>query len=52
MCCMQARAKHDTVNTVTAGCVTGGSMSARGIYLPPLPHLFCHRLRELLLKAV
>lgn len=33
MCCMQARAKHDTVNTVTAGCVTGGSMSARGIYL-------------------
>jgi len=25
----KARAKHDTVNTVTAGCVTGGSMSAR-----------------------
>ncbi|KAF8052597.1 hypothetical protein N665_1540s0019 [Sinapis alba] len=26
----KARAKHDTVNTAVAGCVTGGSMSARG----------------------
>jgi import inner membrane translocase subunit TIM22 len=26
----KARAKHDTVNTAIAGCVTGGSMSARG----------------------
>jgi import inner membrane translocase subunit TIM22 len=25
----KARAKHDAVNTATAGCVTGGSMSAR-----------------------
>ncbi|XP_022735549.1 mitochondrial import inner membrane translocase subunit TIM22-4-like isoform X2 [Durio zibethinus] len=26
----KARAKHDTTNTVVAGCVTGGTMSARG----------------------
>ncbi|XVF09447.1 hypothetical protein REPUB_Repub07fG0093400 [Reevesia pubescens] len=26
----KARAKHDTTNTVIAGCVTGGTMSARG----------------------
>lgn len=26
----KARAKHDTTNTVVAGCVTGGSMSAKG----------------------
>ncbi|XP_050236498.1 mitochondrial import inner membrane translocase subunit TIM22-4 [Mercurialis annua] len=26
----KARAKHDVTNTVVAGCVTGGSMSARG----------------------
>ncbi|KAF2314378.1 hypothetical protein GH714_025854 [Hevea brasiliensis] len=26
----KARAKHDATNTVVAGCVTGGSMSARG----------------------
>ncbi|CAN6980081.1 unnamed protein product [Brassica rapa subsp. trilocularis] len=26
----KARAKHDTTNTAFAGCVTGGSMSARG----------------------
>ncbi|EOA38615.1 hypothetical protein CARUB_v10010466mg [Capsella rubella] len=26
----KARAKHDTTNTAIAGCVTGGSMSARG----------------------
>ncbi|GAB2274267.1 hypothetical protein Dimus_009033 [Dionaea muscipula] len=25
-----ARAKHDTTNTVVAGCVTGGAISARG----------------------
>jgi import inner membrane translocase subunit TIM22 len=25
----KARAKHDAVNTATAGCVTGGSMSVR-----------------------
>jgi ribulose kinase len=29
MCGVQARAKHDAVNTATAGCVTGGCMSAR-----------------------
>ncbi|KAL1204187.1 Mitochondrial import inner membrane translocase subunit TIM22-1 [Cardamine amara subsp. amara] len=30
-CCIeQRRAKHDTINTAFAGCVTGGSMSARG----------------------
>lgn len=28
--CAQARAKHDTTNTVVAGCVTGGSISAKG----------------------
>ncbi|MBA0564225.1 hypothetical protein Goarm_007716 [Gossypium armourianum] len=28
----KARAKHDTTNTVVAGCVTGGTMSAKGIY--------------------
>jgi hypothetical protein len=33
MCGVQARAKHDAVNTATAGCVTGGCMSARGIPL-------------------
>jgi hypothetical protein len=33
ICGMQARAKHDAVNTATAGCVTGGSMSVRGILL-------------------
>ncbi|KAL2509075.1 mitochondrial import inner membrane translocase subunit TIM22-4 [Forsythia ovata] len=26
----KARAKHDTTNTVVAGCVTGGTISARG----------------------
>ncbi|GAV66564.1 Tim17 domain-containing protein [Cephalotus follicularis] len=26
----KARAKHDTTNTVVAGCVTGGAMSAKG----------------------
>lgn len=26
----KARAKHDTTNTVVAGCVTGGTMSAKG----------------------
>ncbi|KAI4297112.1 hypothetical protein L6164_037016 [Bauhinia variegata] len=26
----KARAKHDTTNTVVAGCATGGSMSAKG----------------------
>ncbi|KAG8637223.1 mitochondrial import inner membrane translocase subunit TIM22-4 [Manihot esculenta] len=26
----KARAKHDVTNTVVAGCVTGGSMSAKG----------------------
>ncbi|KAJ0247850.1 hypothetical protein HA466_0162530 [Hirschfeldia incana] len=26
----KARAKHDIVNTAVAGCVTGGTMSARG----------------------
>ncbi|XP_022775116.1 mitochondrial import inner membrane translocase subunit TIM22-4 [Durio zibethinus] len=26
----KARAKHDTTNTVIAGCVTGGTISARG----------------------
>lgn len=26
----KARAKHDTTNTVVAGCVTGGALSARG----------------------
>ncbi|ONK62659.1 uncharacterized protein A4U43_C07F6530 [Asparagus officinalis] len=26
----KARAKHDMTNTVVAGCVTGGAMSARG----------------------
>ncbi|XP_030474159.1 mitochondrial import inner membrane translocase subunit TIM22-4-like [Syzygium oleosum] len=26
----KARAKHDTTNTVVAGCVTGGTLSARG----------------------
>ncbi|XP_072960315.1 mitochondrial import inner membrane translocase subunit TIM22-4 [Typha angustifolia] len=26
----QARAKHDTTNTVVAGCVTGGTLSAKG----------------------
>ncbi|KAK6935676.1 hypothetical protein RJ641_032706 [Dillenia turbinata] len=26
----KARAKHDTTNTVVAGCVTGGAISARG----------------------
>ena len=26
----KARAKHDTTNTVIAGCVTGGAISARG----------------------
>ena len=26
----QARAKHDTTNTVVAGCVTGGAISAKG----------------------
>ncbi|KAK9940860.1 hypothetical protein M0R45_017500 [Rubus argutus] len=26
----KARAKHDTTNTVVAGCVTGGVMSAKG----------------------
>eukprot|EP00257_Ricinus_communis_P016129 XP_015574197.1 mitochondrial import inner membrane translocase subunit TIM22-4 isoform X2 [Ricinus communis] len=26
----KARAKHDITNTVVAGCVTGGSMSAKG----------------------
>lgn len=26
----KARAKHDTTNTAIAGCVTGGSLSARG----------------------
>ncbi|XP_047339077.1 mitochondrial import inner membrane translocase subunit TIM22-1-like [Impatiens glandulifera] len=26
----KARAKHDITNTVAAGCVTGGAMSARG----------------------
>ncbi|OMO65244.1 Mitochondrial inner membrane translocase subunit Tim17/Tim22/Tim23/peroxisomal protein PMP24 [Corchorus olitorius] len=26
----KGRAKHDTTNTVVAGCVTGGAMSARG----------------------
>ncbi|XP_020267350.1 mitochondrial import inner membrane translocase subunit TIM22-4-like isoform X2 [Asparagus officinalis] len=27
----KARAKHDMTNTVVAGCVTGGAMSARGL---------------------
>ncbi|XP_016650332.1 PREDICTED: mitochondrial import inner membrane translocase subunit TIM22-4-like isoform X2 [Prunus mume] len=27
----KARAKHDTTNTVVAGCVTGGALSAKGI---------------------
>ncbi|KAL0697876.1 hypothetical protein Bca4012_053998 [Brassica carinata] len=27
----KARAKHDIINTAVAGCVTGGTMSARGI---------------------
>lgn len=26
----KARAKHDTTNTVVAGCVTGGAISAKG----------------------
>ncbi|KAF8394870.1 hypothetical protein HHK36_018807 [Tetracentron sinense] len=26
----KARAKHDTTNTVVAGCVTGGALSAKG----------------------
>ncbi|KAJ0978359.1 hypothetical protein J5N97_013833 [Dioscorea zingiberensis] len=26
----KARAKHDTTNTLVAGCVTGGSLSAKG----------------------
>ncbi|KAF4392231.1 hypothetical protein F8388_012687 [Cannabis sativa] len=26
----KARAKHDTTNTVVAGCVTGGTISAKG----------------------
>uniref|UniRef100_A0A0D6R2T6 Mitochondrial import inner membrane translocase subunit TIM22 n=1 Tax=Araucaria cunninghamii TaxID=56994 RepID=A0A0D6R2T6_ARACU len=26
----KARAKHDTTNTVAAGCVTGGALSAKG----------------------
>ncbi|XP_077233029.1 mitochondrial import inner membrane translocase subunit Tim17/Tim22/Tim23 family protein [Tasmannia lanceolata] len=26
----KTRAKHDTVNTVVAGCVTGGALSAKG----------------------
>ncbi|CAN6470793.1 unnamed protein product [Victoria cruziana] len=26
----KARAKHDTTNTVVAGCVTGGTLSAKG----------------------
>ncbi|CAH9121077.1 unnamed protein product [Cuscuta epithymum] len=26
----KARAKHDTTNTAVAGCVTGGTLSARG----------------------
>lgn len=29
---LQARARHDATNTVVAGCVTGGSMSARGLF--------------------
>ncbi|KAG8370194.1 hypothetical protein BUALT_Bualt14G0091800 [Buddleja alternifolia] len=30
----KARAKHDITNTVVAGCVTGGTMSARGLDEP------------------
>jgi hypothetical protein len=33
----QARAKHDMTNTVVAGCVTGGAISAKGN--PFLHHL-------------
>lgn len=29
---MKARAKHDITNTVVAGCVTGGAISAKGIF--------------------
>lgn len=32
----QARAKHDTTNTVVAGCVTGGALSAKGNLFPGL----------------
>ncbi|KAA8549453.1 hypothetical protein F0562_001137 [Nyssa sinensis] len=28
----KARAKHDTTNTVVAGCVTGGALSAKAVY--------------------
>lgn len=28
---LKARAKHDMTNTVAAGCVTGGAISAKGI---------------------
>ncbi|CAK9164165.1 unnamed protein product [Ilex paraguariensis] len=28
----KARAKHDTTNTVVAGCVTGGALSAKGFF--------------------
>lgn len=28
--CSKARAKHDMTNTVVAGCVTGGAISAKG----------------------
>lgn len=27
---LKARAKHDITNTVVAGCVTGGAISAKG----------------------
>ncbi|PIA41494.1 hypothetical protein AQUCO_02200128v1 [Aquilegia coerulea] len=40
----KARAKHDTTNTAVAGCVTGGSLSARGSMrrLCWFRRIFCH----------
>ncbi|KAG8476197.1 hypothetical protein CXB51_033206 [Gossypium anomalum] len=35
----KARAKHDTTNTVVAGCVTGGTMSAKESSKPALKNL-------------
>jgi len=40
----KARAKHDMTNTVVAGCVTGGTLSAKG-------NFFIHHLRPFLLDT-
>ena len=38
--CFQARVKHDTTNTVVAGYVTGGALSAKGNQLSPSVIIF------------